>query len=368
MDEDMLQALMTNTDPVRDLNDEALDELVPNDRLMARVLTDLGDLARVRVRQHVSLWRRVSFRVSATAATVLIVASGSVAIFGSSTSLELRGLALGSVHSTWLHAPLPSGQPYAPTRLTTTATSSSLGLVRRGRVDTTLELDGFTIAPAAISVHPTVPESVMANELWATTALAGTTQLALAYGDVTLNMAGAPKLRDVPVWVAIATAKQCNAKVVCNAANVASWPLTIVVSGYGLPSLQEKSGLPIDFVYQSAGTKSTAKPRLLPAIEEVSSPWIQDGPVKDRTLSITTGPFPCGALHGYSLVAGPHGATLTVESLYPESTMGDYCASSLVVHRAIALTATTNGVTRWLVNPSVPFVHATTGPMTAAKQ
>jgi hypothetical protein len=144
-------------------------------------------------------------------------------------------------------------------------------------------------------------------------------------------------------------------------------PLTIVVSGYGLPNAAAKSGTPIAFVYQSAGKDSTIKPKLLAAFEQSSVTWIQDGPVKNRSLSITTGPFPCGALHGYSLVRGPDGTTLTVESYAPESTIGDYCASSVVVHKNIPLTATRNGVTRWLVDPTAGFVHAPTGPIGATK-
>jgi hypothetical protein len=144
-------------------------------------------------------------------------------------------------------------------------------------------------------------------------------------------------------------------------------PLTIVVSGYGLPNAAAKSGAPIAFVYQSAGKKSTTKSKLLAAIEQSSVTWIQDGPVKSRSLSITTGPFPCGALHGYGLVRGLHGTTLTVESFTPESTIGDYCASSIVVHKNIPLTTTHNGVTRWLVDPTASFVHAPTGPIGATK-
>lgn len=367
MNEDQLHTLMTDVDPARDLNDATLDELVPMDRLMARVLGQQVVPASPGDRQKDSTLRRVSVRLSVAAAAVLVVATGSVALFDSSTSTELRGFSLGSVHSSWVHPPYPAANALLPAGYVTNTSSTFVGFARGDRIDTTLTLNGLTIAPAASSVHPNVSESVMSNELWATTALEGTSQVALAYGDVTLTLAGAPKLRDIPVWVAIATSKPCSATVRCNAGNFASLPLTIVVSGYGLPSPQAKIGLPIDFVYQSMGTSSTARPRLLPAIEQVSSPWFQDGAIKNRTLSITTGPFPCGALHGYSLVSGPNGPTLTVESRYPESTMGDYCASSPVVHKSIPLTTTINGVSKWLVNPSAPIEHATTGPMLATK-
>jgi hypothetical protein len=367
MNEDLLHILMTDIDPARDLNDETLDELVPHNRLMAQVLAHFDPSTRSHANQQAPIWRRVTFRVSAAAAAVLVVASGAVAILNSSTSLELRGLALGKVHPSWVHSSMSSGIALLPARYTTsTGTYSELGLVRRGRIDTTLKLDGLTIAPPSFSVHPKVSESVMSKELWATTALVGTSQVALAYGDITLNLAGAPKLRNVPVWVAIATTKPCGATT-CDVSKVASLPLTIVVSGYGLSSAQTETGTPIAFVYQSPGEKSTANPRLLAAIEQVSSPWVQDGPMKNRRLLITAGPFPCGALHGYSLVNGANGTTLTVESRSAESSMGDYCALSLTVRKAIPLTTTDDGITKWLINPSAPLVHATTGPMVASK-
>jgi hypothetical protein len=210
----------------------------------------------------------------------------------------------------------------------------------------------------------------MEHLLWSTSALKGTSPVAFGYGDVTLNLsaAGTPKLRSVPVWVAVATTRPCKPTKPCDAAQLTSMPLTVVVSGYGLPNAEAKTGIPIAFVYQSLGKNSTTKPKLLAAIEQASVPWIQDGPVKNRSLYITTGPFPCGALHGYSFVREPDGSTtLTIESFTPESTFGDYCAASIVVNKVIPLTTTSNGETRWLVDKAARFVHATTGPIEATK-
>jgi hypothetical protein len=366
MNEDLLRTLMSDVDPTRDLSDETLDELVPLDGLLSRVRNSIEESLASPVHERVSMWRRVSFRVSAAAALVL-VGSAAAAILTSSPSVVPSGFALGAVHSTWVRYPAISS--VTPVSYTTSAKSVNPPLVTDGRISVRLSLDGLTIAPPSASVHPRVPASQLKPLLWATTALKGASPVAFGYGDITLHLtvAGTPTLRSVPVWVAIATTQACTAKNPCSAANLASMPLTIVVNGYGLPNAAAKSGTPIAFVYQSAGKNFTTKPKLLAAIEQSSVTWTQDGPVKNRSLSITTGPFPCGVLHGYSLVRGPDGTTLTVESFTPESTIGDYCASSIAVHKNIPLTTTSNGVTRWLVDPTASFVHAPTSPIGATK-
>jgi hypothetical protein len=367
MNEDLLRTLMSDVDPTRDLSDETLDELVPLDGLLSRVRNSIQESWASPARERVSMWRRVSFRVSAAAAALVLVGSGAAALLTSSPSVVPSGFALGAVHSTWVR--FPGISSVTPASFATSAKSVNPALVTDGRINVRLSLNGLTIAPPSASVHPRVPASQLEPLLWATTALKGMSPVAFGYGDITLHLtvAGTPTLRSVPVWVAIATTEACTATNPCSVTKLASMPLTIVVSGYGLPNAAAKSGTPIAFVYQSAGRNFTTKPKLLTAIEQSSVTWIQNGPVKNRSLSITTGPFPCGVLHGYSLVRGPDGNTLTVESLTPESTFGDYCSSSIVVHKNVPLTTTRNGVTRWLVDPTASFIHAPTGPIGATK-
>jgi hypothetical protein len=368
MNEDLLRTLMSDVDPVRDLSDETLDELVPYDRLMARVIAGIEQPIATTARARDSIWRRASVRVSAAAAAAVLVASGAVALWDSSPSVVPSGLALGTVHSAWV---LDSGS--APVKGTTTTGYESFNpnafpwLVANGRVQSTLRLDGLTIAPSSLSIRPSVSARVVANELWATTALKGDAQLVFGYGDVTTNIAGVTKLHDAPVWIAIATARPCTSQTACDASHLTSLPLTVVVSGYGFPNSAAKTGTPIAFVYQSAGNGSATKPKLLPAILQASVAWIQNGPVENRILHILTGPFPCGALHGYNFLPGAGGATLTIESWTPESTLGDYCTSSLVVHKNIQLTGSSNGVTKLLANPMAKFIHAPTGPIEATR-
>ena len=356
MNEDLLSTLMTDIDPVRDLSDSALDELVPYDHLMTRVLAGIKQPATKASRARTSIWHRASLRVSAVAAAVVLVAYGAVGFLGSSPTAVSGGFALGAVHSSWVEysASTSSGATYG-----TATRSMAAALVSKGRISAVLNLDGLTITPPSSSTKPRVSATQMASRLWATTALQGLTEVAFGYGDITLNLSqnGAPKLHSVPVWVAIATSKPCTATSACNAPAIASLPLTVVVSGYGLPNSERTTGVPIAFTYKTGGKNSTTKPRLLPAIEQVSVSWVQDGRVTNGSLHITAGPVPCGALNGYSLTTNANRTTLTVKGLIPESTIGDFCTASGAVSKVIPLRGTSAGATTVL--------HAPTGPIRA---
>jgi hypothetical protein len=356
MNEDLLRTLMTDIDPVRDLSDDALDELVPYDRLLTRVLAGVEQPAVQAQRERTSIWHRTSLRVSAVAAAVVLVASGAVAFLSSSPTAVPVGFALGAVHSSWVEyrASTSSGATYG-----TATRIMAAAIVSKGRISTELHLDGLTIIPPSTSLEPRVSAAQMASELWATTALQGQTEVALGYGDITLNVLqrGAPKLRNVPVWVAIATSKPCGATSECSASEIASLPLTVVVSGYGLPNSERTTGVPIAFTYKNGGKNSTTKPRLLAAIEQVSDTWLQDGPITNGSLHITAAAVPCGALNGYSLTSNTNGTTLTVKGLIPESTLGDFCAVSVAVSKVIPLRGAGAGATM--------IHHAPTGPIQA---
>lgn len=92
MNEELLIALMTDIDPVRDLSDSALDELVPYDHLMARVLVGIEQPATRAIHARISTWRRASlywqrnmqsihFRLSTIGIGLLAVAVSATALF-----------------------------------------------------------------------------------------------------------------------------------------------------------------------------------------------------------------------------------------------------------------------------------------------
>ena len=308
-----------------------------------------------RERQRVTV-RSLRLRVSAAAAAVVLVASGVVAYWSSSPIALSSGFALGAVHPSWVEysARTTSGATYG------TASQSMAGaLVNSGRFSTVLRLDGLTIAPLPASVRARVSAAQMETRLWATTSLLGQTKVAFGLGDITLTLSrdGAPKLREVPVWVAIATSKPCSATSQCTAATIATSPLTVVVSGYGLPNTERTTGTPIDFTYRSGGKNAPAKPRLLAAIEQVSVTWLQDGHLTNGRLHITAAAVPCGALSGYGFVTNADVTTLTVRGLIPESTIGAYCTASAAVDKIIPL--------RGASETATAIRHAPTGPIQA---
>lgn len=354
MNNDLIDILITDLDPTRDLSDRTLYELVPEDHLMARVLAAIEQPALASARTPI--WRRASLRLSAVAAAAVLVVSGAVAFLGSSPPPLTGGFALGAVHPSWVEY---STSPSAVVNYGTETQSMAAALISHGRISSTLHLNGLTIAPPPSSTKPRVSAAQMASELWSAASLKGQTEVAFGYGDITLNVAqdGASRLDRVPVWLAIATSKPCSSASACSAATIASLPLTVVVSGYGLPNREATTGTPIAFTYQTKGANSATKPRLLPAIEQVSISWLQDGPVANGNLHITAAPVPCGALDGYSLVTNVRGTTLTVKGLIPVSTIGDYCALSMTGNKVIPLRGASAGVTT--------FHHAPTGPMRA---
>ncbi len=358
MNDDLINILIADIDPVRDLNDNALDELVPYDHLMTLVLSGIEQPATRAVRAHTSIWHRASLRISAVALAVVLVVSGAVAFLGSSPTAVSGGFALGVVHSSWVEY---SASRLAQATYRAASRSMAAALVSRGRIGTVLRLDGLTIAPPSPSTKPRVSATQMASELWATTALAGQSKVAFGYGDITLNLSQdrAPRLHRVPVWVAIATSKPCTTTSACSASAIASLPLTVVVSGYGLPNSERTTGVPLAFTYKTGRKHSATKPQLLAAIEQVSVSWLQDGRVSKRRLHITAMGVPCGALNGYSLATNAEGTTLTVKGLIPESTFGDFCTLAIAVRKVIPLRGTSAGATA--------IHHAPIGPIRATK-
>lgn len=358
MNDDLINILIADINPVRDLNDSALDELVPYDHLMTLVLSGIEQPATRAVRAHTSIWHRASLRISAVALAVVLVVSGAVAFLGSSPTAVSGGFALGVVHSSWVEY---SASRLAQATYRAASRSMEAALVSRGRISAVLRLDGLTIAPPSPSTKPLVSATQTASELWATTALAGQSEVAFGYGDITLNLSQvrAPRLHRVPVWVAIATSKPCTTPSACSASAITSLPLTVVVSGYGLPNSERTTGVPLAFTYKTGGKHSAAKPQLLAAIEQVSVSWLQDGRVSKRSLHITAMGVPCGALNGYSLATNTEGTMLTVKGLIPESTFGDFCTLSISARKVIPLRGANAGATA--------IHHAPIGPLRATK-
>ncbi len=356
MNEDLLTVLMTDLDPVRDLTDGTVNELVPTEHLMSKVLSKIEQSAPPAARIRTSIWHRASLRVGAVAAAAALVATGAIAFLDSAPSPVTGGFALGAVHSSWVQYNTPAKSDYTGYD-TVTPNLASL-IVTKGRISTVLHLSGLTITPPPANIKPKVSSAQMASRLWATTSLQGQTEVAFGIGSITLasTRPRSPSLRDVPVWVAIATSVPCGSANACDTASaLTSRPLTVVINGYGLPNSSATTGTPIAFSYPI--TDGPGAPVFRPAIEQVSVSWNQDGQVSNGKLRITATPVPCGALVGYSLTKQSGGTMLTVKGLVPESTIGDYCTASFVTTKTIALSGPYAGTTRVL--------HAAVGALRA---
>ena len=111
MDDELLKTLMESVDPARDLSDETLHELLPDDQLMARIAAGIAaePLEAVRVKS-IPFWRRVPTLIGASAAALVIAVAGAATLFGSSPAL-LQGT--GAVTKTTTS--VAAGSVVAPT-------------------------------------------------------------------------------------------------------------------------------------------------------------------------------------------------------------------------------------------------------------
>ena len=356
MTEELLATLMTGLDPVRNLTDSALNELVPTDRIMANVLSKIDSSIQRVDHGYSSIWHRVSFRVGAVAAAFVVLAAGVAAMVNSVPSPQTSGLAPGTVHDSWIRLDSQETGDYVQFD-TVTSNMASL-FVTKGRISKVLRLPGITITPPPSNIKTEVPASQMSSRLWATTSLQGQTEVGFGIGSITLTNTrrASSTIRKVPVWIAIATSVPCHSARACQTVSaVTHRPLTLVINGYGLSMNKYASGAPVAFSYSIS--KGSAEPVLRPAIEQVSVRWIQDGPVSKERLRITTAAVPCGALDGYSLTDKAGETLLVVKGLVPESTIGDFCPAATVATKTVKLTGPYTGAKK--------FLHASVGALRA---
>ena len=112
MNDDLLRALMTDLDPVRELTDDALSELLPLDQLTARVRAQAVQPVPPHRPVRTPVWRRLSMRLTSAAATVAIVSAG-LATLLSSTPAPQGTVALNPVPAApWSRFVATSTQEY----------------------------------------------------------------------------------------------------------------------------------------------------------------------------------------------------------------------------------------------------------------
>jgi hypothetical protein len=96
MNDELFQTLMGSVDPARDLSDDALNELLPHDHLMAKIASGIDVEATAPVRTKPTRARhRIPAFVGASVAAVSVVVAGALVLFGSSPAL-VQGTGVGT--------------------------------------------------------------------------------------------------------------------------------------------------------------------------------------------------------------------------------------------------------------------------------
>lgn len=361
MNEDLLRAMMGDVDPARDLTDETLDELVPRDHLMAKIMTGIGSDVPQRQAVRVPIWRRVPALVGAGTAAMALAVAGAVSLFGSAP-LVIQGTAHGpskSLHKTFTPADVLAGF-----------------VVQNDRYWYLTQIDGgaFRIAQAPASMKTPLNARAIAAEIWATAQLQGYSPLSrsgskaplFGFGIVTItkHVKGVPVMTKVPAWVGFAretalyhcptqTSRQSTQQLLGRAAYRG---LAAVVVG-------QPSGSPA-VVYVA---KSVRCGRLYPAVlsnatEQFSLSWTVTGKVGTSKLAIEVTPPPCGRIVSNAVAATWRSGSLSSVTITEYGTVPEYtaeyqaCPAAIPVRKVIDL--------RGAMTASTQFIHPKTGPMT----
>ncbi|HUZ40245.1 MAG TPA: hypothetical protein VMU68_02495 [Acidimicrobiales bacterium] len=96
MNDEQLQTMIEAVDPVRDLSDETLNELLPRDQLMSKISAGIAVDATASTREKATpLWHRIPTFVGAFVAAISVVLAGALMLFGSSPAL-VQGTGVGT--------------------------------------------------------------------------------------------------------------------------------------------------------------------------------------------------------------------------------------------------------------------------------
>lgn len=398
MNDDLLRALMTDLDPVRDLTDDALSELLPLDHLTARVLSEVAQPSPVQRPTRTPVWRRLSVRVTSAAAAVSVVVIGAVSLFGStpaspswsfSAPLQVSSSQSPATQAQFWKASnsvygsvSPAGS-VADLRARSVVSGAD---VANGRFVKTVVLDhgALTISPAPSSLTSGMQLSSMEPVMWATSQLTGYSQQVIGFGLATLTkhtisdrgVVSAQQFSNVPSFIALATSSgqvyHCPAMTTHKKlpSLPSSGEAAVVVATpepYTGPGTRtEDAGVVYTAASAPCGTLVPA--RLAFATEQVSIPWSQVGPVAHGQLPILVSTPPCGGrLSNYMVSGNAKSLTVTVKGLVYEGLFEMLCPRGRSVHEAIRLVPTGGESVVPIVTPFTKIVHALLGPIRATQ-
>jgi hypothetical protein len=112
MNDELLQTMLETVDPARDLSDEALNELLLHDQLIAKITAGIATAAPGAVQSKpVTIWRRIPALVGSTVAAGSVAVAVAVMLFGSSSVL-VQGIGVGT--KTTVPPPVLKVEPQNP--------------------------------------------------------------------------------------------------------------------------------------------------------------------------------------------------------------------------------------------------------------
>ena len=369
MNEDLLQKLMNDIDPVRGLTDETLNDLVRQEQLMSKITAGIGDAVPEPRTARTPTRRRWPAIVGTSAAAITLAIAGAVTLFGSAPAV-VKSAAVGpqeTVQSTVAHERVTTD-----TGVTLTGTGAFAGVdVRHYRYIHPFQLDNgaLTVTPAATSMKTPTNEFGFARRIWATSQLQGyskQSRVSLGFGMVTItkHVRGVPAVEKVTAWVGLAhenTPYHCPIQT--TGPSTQQLLRRAPYSGMAAVVVGEPSGSPaVVYIAKSVRCGRFYRARLANALEQFSLPWRIISTVGASKIELIVSPPPCGHVMG-NAVAGTwrsgvlSSVAITEYGTSPEYTTGfQACPVATPVREVIDLPGPTSSRTR--------FIHPTTGLMT----
>lgn len=372
MDDDLLKMMMEAIDPARDLTDEALEELVPRDRLMEKIAAGVSLDTGTRRTVSRPFWRRAPALIVAGTAAATLLISGAVTLLGSAP-VVLQTTSFGPASG--VHKGVANGPIMAGSQLLVSSSKSTLkGAVKNYRFVRTVRLDGgaFSVSPAPAAMATPSNRIATAREIWATSQLQGYSKQPtsgsksdLGYGIVTItkHVAGVPTVTKVAAWVGLAydnssyfcPMEKSGQSIQQLMGRAPSNGLAAVVAG-------QPSGSPaVVYIAKSVRCDRLYPSQLANAAEEFSLPWSVVGRVSASKIAISVSPPPCGGIVGNAMAASTRSGFLSSVTITEYGTAPEYtaryqsCPAALPTREVIDLRGSMNAATK--------FIHPGPGPI-----
>jgi hypothetical protein len=240
-----------------------------------------------------------------------------------------------------------------------------------GRFASVVELDGgaVTVRPSPRRLHPTSDASRIEAQVWSTGQIMGFRRQSFGFGLVTIRSrrAGIPRVRNLPAWVGLAT----------DAGFAVSCPMMRATSGGTVPPAQpvltspgeaaviigSATGAPA-LVYRARSEPcgSVVPATLTEALQRLSIPWMETGPVTGQLLSVTAILPKCGSFEGISSGGSASAMTVTLYAVVPEAPPARSCAPAHVIDETVPLGPIADpDAPPPLVGPHTQILHGTIG-------